>query len=239
MNAPFPNPLMPRPADRNDARNLPKFHPNLPQFPAGTQVALAREMLVVDHRGEIRPTRLIESVQFRFYREVPNGGVTHPEALGRLERTQDAYEFRFTRKHLFSGNAGGLYALAPDAKDFMALNPPSYDVFESESDSPPKPNPVMRCSACHGGQGTNIGRGPGIYSVLAYRRDFSTDPPTPAFLQEQERSQQEAAAISWKRNHPSWELLQGLMTREQSNGLSRPRRCTLRRDCMRVPVACP
>src|SRR5262249_40037999 len=51
----FPNPLMPEPAGRNSAfraKNLPLFNPELPQFPVGTQVALAREMLTIDDKGK-------------------------------------------------------------------------------------------------------------------------------------------------------------------------------------------
>ncbi|HLW64988.1 MAG TPA: hypothetical protein VKS79_06665, partial [Gemmataceae bacterium] len=62
----FPNALMPQPADRNFAfmaKRLPLLNPDLPQFPVGTQVALARELLTIDDKGKLRPTRIIESLQ--------------------------------------------------------------------------------------------------------------------------------------------------------------------------------
>jgi len=208
--AAFPQALMPQPADRNAkflARKLPRFNPGLPQFPVGTQAALVREMLVIDRQGKIRPTRVIESVQFRVYREIPRGDPAHPEGFDDLEGKQDFSEFRFTRRDLFSGKAGGLHAVGPREEEINFLVPPQPDdPFEERPPVRPGATRILGvCSGCH--------RRPGIHSVEAYRRGF-VPLPRPPLLGEYDRAQQEHAALLRKWENYSWGLLQGLMERE-------------------------
>jgi hypothetical protein len=206
----FPNALMPQPADRNSrfmARNLPRFNPELPQFPVGTQVALVREKLAIDEKGKIRPTRLIESVQLRVYRAIPKGDPAHPEGFDDLEGKQDFYEFRITRKDLFSGTAGGLHAVGPQDEELNPLlNPLAHDPFEESPPIHPGTSRIMeQCSGCH--------RSPGIHSVEAYRRSM-VHLPRPPHLEKHDRGQQERAAMYRKWENYSWGLLQGMMERE-------------------------
>jgi hypothetical protein len=63
-----------------------------PSPPSGTQLALVRQMMLIDDKGVMRPTRLIESVQIR---------VVDP-----IEKNNDFYEFTVHRKELFSSNNG-------------------------------------------------------------------------------------------------------------------------------------
>ncbi len=206
----FPNALMPQPVDRNAkflARNLPRFNPGLPQFPAGTQVALVRELLTIDDRGKIEPTRLIESAQFRVYRQIPNGDPAHPEGFDDLVGKQDFYEFRITREGLLAGTAGGFHAVGPrDEEITLFLNPPPGDPFEEAPPVRPGTSRILaRCSGCHSR--------PGIHSVEAYRRGF-VHLPLPAALRADDRGQQERAAMLWKWDKYGWGLLQALMERE-------------------------
>jgi hypothetical protein len=209
--AAFPSTLMPQPADRNAkflAKKLPRYNPELPQFPVGTQVALARELLVIDDRGKIQPTRLIESVQFRVYREIPKGDAAHPEGFDDLVGKQDFYEFRITRKDLFAGIAGGLHAADPrDEEITLFLNPPADDPFEGDPPARPGTSRILGlCAGCHG-------RPPGIHSVEAYRRSFIHLAQL-ADLRAYDRGQQERAAMLRKWENYSWGLLQGLMERK-------------------------
>lgn len=106
-----------------------------------------REMLVIDDQGKVKPTRLIESVQFRVYREVPKGDPAHPEGFDDVVGKQDFYEFRITRKDLFAGPAGGLHAVGPRDEEILPLlNPPADDPFE---EAPPVRPGTFRtlCSA--------------------------------------------------------------------------------------------
>ncbi|MEX2317453.1 MAG: hypothetical protein WD669_09900 [Pirellulales bacterium] len=200
----FPNPLMPRPIDgnRTNAR-VPRFNPQLPQFPVGTQLALAREMLLINDQGKIEASRLIESVQLRVFRDIPAGEAERREDRGSVPRAQDFYEFRITRKALFSGASGGLHAVAPQEVDLIPLNPHADDEFETRSSGPLERPPILQsCSVCH--------NRPGIHSVEAFRRGFIRLPVPPRLLP-YDRSQQENAAMLHKWGDYSWGLLQGLM----------------------------
>jgi hypothetical protein len=206
----FPNPLMPRPADRNTkvlAKNLPRFRPDLPQFPVGTRVALVRERLAIDDRGKIQPTGLIESAQFRVYREIPACDPAHAEGFDDLVGKQDAYEFRVRRTDLFAGSAGGLRAVGPQDEEMLAfLNPGPEDPFEADPPARPRGfRTLAQCAGCHGH--------PGVHSVEAYRRSFNRL-TQPGHLREFDRSQQERAAMGRKWESFSWGLLQGLSERE-------------------------
>ncbi len=46
-------------------------NPALPQFPPGTRVALVRQMMLLDQKGDIVPTHLTEEVQIRLYKTIP------------------------------------------------------------------------------------------------------------------------------------------------------------------------
>ncbi|HEX9425145.1 MAG TPA: hypothetical protein VF899_18025 [Pyrinomonadaceae bacterium] len=91
-------------------------NPDLPQFTAGTQLALVRRIMLIDNQGNLTPTRMVESVQIRVYRSIPKGAEIRPlEARA----TQDGFEFRLSRRKLFGGEAGGLRAVLRGEKDFM------------------------------------------------------------------------------------------------------------------------
>jgi hypothetical protein len=203
----FPHPLMPQSADRKPrfvSRNLPRFNPQLPQFPAGTQVALVREMMLIDDRGQVRPTGIIELVQLRVYRDVPPGDPERPEGFDDISSKQDFYEFRMTRADLFSGNRGGLHAVGADERELVRLNQLPDDPFESAPYRENGRRILQSCSGCHS-------RGPGIHSVEAYRRSFISL-PVPPLLKVQTREEQEQAAMRQKWDSYSWGLLQGLVS---------------------------
>src|SRR4029079_3128799 len=85
----------------------PELNPELPQFPAGTDVALVRRAILIDDQGKLVATRLVESIQLRHFRKVPGPTDTRAE---RTEQNQDVYEFQLSRKKLFAGDAGGLFS---------------------------------------------------------------------------------------------------------------------------------
>src|SRR5262249_19556141 len=159
-----------------------------PQFPVGTQVALLRELLAIDDRGKVKPTRFIESVQLRVYRAVPKGDPAHPEGFDDLAGKQDFYEFRIARKDLFAGTAGGLHAVGPQHGELIPLPTPQPDAPFEENPPvrPARSGTLASCSGCHSR--------PGIHSVEAYRRSFIHLPQAP-HLREYDRGQQERAAM--------------------------------------------
>jgi hypothetical protein len=202
----------PRPWVRNvRAGGDPQPNPRLPQFPEGTRLALVRQMLVIDERGEPTPTAVTESVQIRVHRAIPS---EIPEGFS-LDRDDarvalSAHEFRLSRVRLFAGEAGGLRAVARDETEFPLFQSHGIDLFESEGGSfgPLERNlrPVLgSCTSCH--------FRPGIHSVLSrmpdmlqlrvrdVRRDLSPA-PDPALEANLTRD--------WKMRQASWRLLREL-----------------------------
>jgi hypothetical protein len=196
----FPNPRLAKPGR--------PLNPDLPQFPAGTQVALVRKMLLIDADGRLRPTRLTESVRLRVYRDVPR----------RDERPfsqQDFSEFNLRRKDLFAGKAGGLNPAGPEdvfADPFFRkhmMRPPGEDWDPAEP--PPtrqaRSGPIA-CGGCHGGCG---GSGPGIFAVLSIAHAARLSDLGPATAPGEDTPiPKDLLPIAWKRQQYSWGLLQGL-----------------------------
>jgi hypothetical protein len=186
--------------DRSGAFEPVVPNPDLPQFPAGTELALVRRMILIDSQGNVTPTAVTESVQIRVYRSITKGAEIRPnEAL----RTQDGFEFRLSRRKLFSGDAGGLREVLRDEKDFMLFRSHGIDWFERFSE-PEKDQSVVlnQCANCHAS--------PGIHSVLSYsERRFEPSLRPPAFA-ETKIATEEHMTTGWKRRQYEWGLLKGL-----------------------------
>lgn len=195
----FPQPWIDN-KDRSRALERVVPNPDLPQFPAGTQLALVRRMILIDSQGNLTPTPVTESVQIRVYRSIPKGAEIRPnEAL----RTQDGFEFRLSRRKLFSGEAGGLREVLRDEKDFMLFRSHGIDWFERSSEPEKDQGLVLnQCASCHAS--------PGIHSVLSYsERRFEQSLRLPA-LAETKIANEEYMTTGWKRSQYEWGLLKGL-----------------------------
>jgi hypothetical protein len=188
---------------RPDGPQLVLRNPSLPQFPAGTRVALLRQMLLLDTDGEVVPTHLTEQIQLRTYKTVPSD----PSAVGQ----QENLEFRLSRTQLFAGRAGGLRRITAHETELPVFMTQGRDPFEQPSAKEiARSMPILdRCGACHSGNGN------GIYTVRSYTiqiapRDGPIDLPglfegTPAELI--------AGAIEADRWRHDLGLLQGLWPR--------------------------
>jgi hypothetical protein len=199
------------PGRRQETRTL---NPDLPQFPAGTQAALVRQMLLVDREGRLAVTRVTENVQLRVFREVPR---LTAEGVGRRETPsgQEFYEFTRSRELLFAGKTGGLRSLGPNDRDFhtQLLILPA-DEFEAKDNQPlPKgESPFERvqartlqsCVGCHDR--------PGIHSFRSYT---GGDYPRgeyylPDLSETRDADAQGQLSGLRKRAQYDWGLLQGL-----------------------------
>ncbi|OWK46684.1 hypothetical protein FRUB_00383 [Fimbriiglobus ruber] len=203
-DVPRPWLLTRNPGSKRDTLSLT---PDLPQFPAGTQVALVRQMLLIDRDGQITATRVTESVQFRAFRSIPK---RNPDT-GRDRESpaeQDFYEFTRNRAQLFAGKTGGLRPLGPNDKDFHTqLQVHTYDEFETaDNDLIERLRaPVTQsCLGCHDR--------PGIYSVRTYTEGgFPISQYRLPDLQENHDAETEARLTAFlKRGQYSWGVLQGL-----------------------------
>jgi hypothetical protein len=114
----FPQPWVAGPSFVADQT---RENPDLPSFPARTQVALVRRLTLFDKQGELTASSITESVQIRIYRAIT---ATEERNFGNGNMTdiiknsgQDFLEFKLSRPLLFSTKAGGLRAVAPDERD--------------------------------------------------------------------------------------------------------------------------
>lgn len=120
-----------------------------PQFPTGTRFALVRRALLIDERGELVASPLVESIQLRVYR--------------RLDQ-QTVAEFVLSPLRLAFGQPG-LRAVSPDEPGFSLFSgdgPPRKDPFLASSGrrfrwSPPwieGGTPILSaCTTCHSAEG--------------------------------------------------------------------------------------
>lgn len=223
----FDQPLLVR-ADEN--RTGLAFFPNtkLPPLPAGTQVALVRQALLVDSSQHVVASRLTESVQLRVYREVPpltresfDAALTSgTEANRRAQEWQSFYEFRLSRKELFAGRAGGLVAVGSGERDFKTgFAAPPWDELErppaAERPFAEASQPLVfdSCFACHSL--------PGVYSLNSYfnfrtadlvRARLENDNlPRPTGFAELPIAEARARAARWKEGQASWTALRRLL----------------------------
>lgn len=179
---------------------LQRPNEELPQFPAGTQFALVRRMLLVDAEGHLAVTPLVESVQIRVYVEVPSKD-RRRRVVEEARRQQAVFEFVLDRARLFRGDAGGLRAVEPAETDFMTFQTHGIDPFEpSERERQEFAKwrfPILgACHGCHSGSGVVS-----IRSRVAY---LGTDDEGTGYHRRAERT------MYWKQQRYEWGLLQGL-----------------------------
>lgn len=161
-------------------------NPNFPQFPAGTELALVREIVLIDSQDNFRPTNIIESVQIRVHRIVPSE-IPQTFFSGRNEASteMDTFEFKLSRSRLFAGESGGLRPVLPGETEFALFLSHGID-WESRV-------ALTYCSSCH--------FGPGIFSVRSRGGNI-----VPSSNLDNEMSETKW----WKGRRYDWGLLQGL-----------------------------
>jgi hypothetical protein len=185
-------------------------NPDLPQFPRGTQVLLLRRMMVIDREGQLKPTRLVESVQIRVFVDIPS----RAEWLASPSKSlQDVFELRLNRRKLFAGEAGGLREVARDEWEFRTFGVHPFDEFEGGpganasmgtlSDAEHRPPAILNtCAGCHGA--------PGVQSLAATRRLFGQGDCTGLKFYATSGEEQAEETIDWRHRQYNWGLLQGL-----------------------------
>lgn len=203
-----------------DDRGPLETNPDLPLFPAGTQVALVRQMILFDNHGNLAVSPITESIQMRMYREITTARA-RSVARG-LTSGQDFFEIRISRPMLFSSKQGGLRATGRDEIEPPTFQTEGIDPFENgvgafdrigESDRPERVHPhftaprngtiMQRCLICHSGGG-----------IRSFNSVDSLLKPTRVQLDPQDvnygpRYWNESAALWWKQNCYDWGLLNG------------------------------
>jgi hypothetical protein len=184
------------------ARTGAPQNPGLPP-PLGTKLALVRQMMLIDDRGEIRPTRLIESLQIRVVHSL-------------REQENDFYEFTLDRKDLFNSKDGlrptnlrqitfPLFNRTHDVDFFKFPNKVRVlrEAAAKRSHEPITENLRFDCIACH----THTG----IVTSTAFFHDRSPD------LIASDRTSEVERILKWKMDQHQWGLLQGLTEERPKN----------------------
>jgi hypothetical protein len=177
-------------------------NPATPQFPLGTQLALVREMMLIDDQANLRPTRLAEDVQIRIHRAIPT---TIPDGVdldsNEALSTMNVFEFKLSRARIFASVNGGLRAVAQDEKEFRTFHSHGIDPFDPRPDTTPierhMSNVLNSCALCH--------FRPGIHSVLS-RGGFTRPRGLAVAWSENHEAD---ATMGWKQGRYDWGLLRG------------------------------
>lgn len=124
----------------------------LPQFPAGTELVLVRQMILIDAKGNLAPTAVTESVQLRVYRAITPGPAFLNFEEGPASHDQDFFEVRLSRPALFAHRDGGLIPVQPAQKEYATLFTFGDDPFEN-AHALGQPREILSCSPCHSDSG--------------------------------------------------------------------------------------
>jgi hypothetical protein len=204
----FPEPWV---AGPSSAADQTRENPDLPSFPAGTQVALVRRMTLFDNQGQLAASTLTESVQVRVYRAITAAEERNFGNGNLADITRNSgqlfFEFKLSRPLLFSGKNGGLRAVANDEKEFSTFQTQGDDPFESTSGrphpaSPPLPE-LQTCIWCHSGGGV---RSLNSRNSLLKPNRLQQEPRNPDYGP---IYWSDGVAVGWKQNHYDWGLLNG------------------------------
>ncbi len=188
-------------SNRTPVRNDPiDVNPDIPQFPAGTQVALLRRMLVIDDQGQIVPTGIVEMVQTRVHLTVNDGAkVTWKESP-----MQAFHEIRSQRSQLLKNGVSALSGIT--------FNEPKYEHFfafgeKRQFEEGPRP---LRGMGCH--------RGNGIHSMNTYAFGHGLAEDLAPKLLPIHWNTEASRTIQSKQQRYEWGLLRGLWDAEDAQG---------------------
>ena len=196
------------PTTNSDNPNDVMLKWELPQFPTNSQWALARRMCVIDTDGNIRPTRIVESIQLRTYL---NFNPSYGNAELDKGPPQRFNEFRISRDEHAS-----LVPIAQDGRDFTSNNSFFSRGIDPFQHHPPGETNVVSeyrgtvlrtCYQCHGGAG--------IGSVNSFTRALSGGLPMEMTqLTEANLQREEEMSVFLKEREFGWGFLQGLWNQE-------------------------
>lgn len=210
--AEFPKPWI------RQRRSLADVSPNplMPQFPAGTKLALVRRMMAIDESGGLVPTNIIEGLQIRIHREIP---LEIPDSFNtdstEAQKAMDVYEFKLSRVKLFARDSGGLRAVARDETEFPLFQSHGIDLFDFQRERGAPidrhlRHPLASCSNCH--------FRPGIHSVLSRMpnivelriRDVRRE-----LVASSDSAEVANSVVKWKLDQDSWKRLLQLWPKAQ------------------------
>ncbi len=189
------------------------WNPRVPQFPAGTEFALVREMVLPDREGQLRLTPVTESVQIRHYTDIPKVDPMASRDVALAQRFQEPSAIELSRTLLFSGHRSGLRGVTANDDPFLILPAMSqdFDVFEERQMHVPTFSPFLECTGCH--------LGPGIQSMMSF--SFRGNPNEGTVLSprltETTPHEESEKVMEWAQTQEKWKDLLRLWSSESPN----------------------
>jgi hypothetical protein len=199
----FPQPWI----ARSDAPQQSDMNPALPSFPAGTEVALVRQMTMFDNQGNLVPAPITESIQIRVYRSLTRDPNDQPAGLDATlaKSRQKFYEIRLDRARLFAGKTGGLREVGRDEKELFKFNVVPIDGLDDPKTKVDlsRITPILKdCVWCHQQAGINsLNSRATLLKPNSLQRDPGYELPPRWWEQE--------GTIDWKQKRGDWGLLSG------------------------------
>lgn len=199
------NPGWPQPMD--------VWNPEVPQFPAGTEFALVRKMLLPDRDGHLHLTPVTESVQVRHYTDIPKVNPLASRDVELARHFQDPSEIKLSRKLLFSEQHSGLRAVTASDDPFFIFPAMSQggDEIADRQIRAHGFSPFARCTGCH--------LGPGIQSVMSFsfRGNPNEGPVFSPRLGETTPELELEKVMKWAQTKEKWKDLLRLWTSPAPN----------------------
>jgi hypothetical protein len=182
-----------------------RIRSDLPQFPAGTQWALLRSLVVLDIEGTPHETSIVESVQLRFHDAIP-AGFASPDLL--------ATALRFREFVARRSDGGQLRPVTDDETDFqfvqfssMGFDPIEHAARTGKGGSAKEMQrlTLAQCASCHAA--------PGIYAtriLIPFGPGGNLRAPGITVARPDDQA---ALTAAWKRKQFDFGLLSGLLGR--------------------------
>jgi hypothetical protein len=189
------------------------WNPQVPQFPAGTEFALVRKMVLPDREGHLRLTPVTETVQIRHYTDIPSVNPMASRDVDLARRFQEPSEIELSRRLLFSEQHSGLRGVTASDDLFLIFPAMShgFDTFEDPSLRVRPLSPFVECTSCH--------LGPGIQSMMSF--SFRGNPNeglvlSPRLAETTPREEAEKI-MEWAQTQEKWKNLLRLWASESPN----------------------
>jgi hypothetical protein len=179
------------------------WNPQVPQFPAGTEFALVRKMVLPDPEGRLRLTPVTEDVQIRHYTDVRmvDPAASRNTALAR--RFQAPSEIELSRILLFSEGRSGMRGVTASDDPFLIFPAMSqgFDAFDDKRVRAGSLSPFVQCTSCH--------LGPGIQSMMSFsfRGNPNEGPVFSPCLAEITPREEAEKVLGWAQTQEKWKDL--------------------------------
>ena len=204
-------PLFVRMQDPGWPQPMDVWNPQVPQFPAETEFALVRKMILPDRDGHLHVTSLTETVQIRHYTDIPHVSPLASRDVDLARRFQGPSEIELSRVLLFSRRHSGLRGVTAMDDPFLIFPGmgQGFDEIEDPHFRAPALSPFVECTSCH--------LGPGIQSMMSFsvRGNPNEGPVLSPRLAETTPRQEPEKIIEWAQTQEKWKDLLRMWSSER------------------------